>query len=50
MSKKGVARAAAKKLTQQINKQENKEYYQNESAVKSGRSENERKQHRTVRG
>jgi hypothetical protein len=50
MSKRGVAKAAAKKMTQQINKQENKEYYQNQGAVKSPRSDNERKQHRTVVG
>lgn len=50
MSEKGKRRAAAKKLTQQINAQENKAHYQNGSEQKSERSESERKQHRTVSG
>jgi len=48
MSKHGKMMAATKKMTQQINKQENKMYYQHETAQKSPRTENERKMHRTL--
>jgi hypothetical protein len=50
MSKKGVRLAEHKKFVQKVNKQENKAYYQNGSEQKNPRSENERKQHRTVSG
>lgn len=50
MSKQGRMRAAAKKMIQQINKNENKHYYQNGTAQKSPRTENERSMHRKLVG
>lgn len=48
MSKHGKMMAAAKKMTQQVNKQENKMYYQNSTEQKSPRTEHERNNHRKL--
>jgi hypothetical protein len=48
MSLKGLKRAATKRITQKVNKEENKKYYQNGTAQKSERSERERAEHRKI--
>jgi hypothetical protein len=50
MSRHGRTMAAHKKMMQQVNKQENKMYYQNSTEQKSPRTESERNMHRKLVG